>query len=209
MENVPHDPRPVEPEPPRSATELLAVVYEELRRLAVQKLCREKPGQTLQATALVHEAWLRLGRKEDWNWHDPRHFFCAAATAMRRILIENARRKQRRRALEGGERVPLEHAQLALPLPDEELLALDDGLRELAKSHPPATRLVELRFFAGLTQTEAAQQMGISRSTADRLWLLARSWLYARIRLPGEGRTNKGPVRERSIPVKQIGRSHR
>ncbi len=117
---------------------------------------------------------------------------------MRRILIENARRKQRRRALEGGERVPLEYTQLVSPLPDEELLALDEGLRELAKNHPPAAQLVELRFFAGLTQAEAAEQLGISRSTADRLWLLARSWLYARIRLPEEGRTKKCPEPEQA-----------
>jgi len=164
-----------------------------LQRLAAARLAREKPGQTLQATALVHEAWLRIAGLKQHPWHSRADFFHAAAQAMRRILIENARRKQRRRALEGGDRVPLEDAQLVSPLPDEDLLALDEGLRELARNHPPAAHLVELRFFAGLTQAEAAEQLGISRSTADRLWLLARSWLYARIRLPEEGRTEKRP----------------
>jgi RNA polymerase sigma factor (TIGR02999 family) len=172
-----------------AAEKLLPLVYDELRKLAAHKLSQEKPGQTLQATALVHDAWLRLVREEDRTWTDAQHFFCAAATAMRRILIENARRKQRRRALEGGDRVPLEFVQLVSPLPDEDLLALDEGLHELAKSHPPAAQLVELRFFAGLTQAEAAEQMKISRSTADRLWLLARSWLYARLRFPEAAHT--------------------
>jgi RNA polymerase sigma factor (TIGR02999 family) len=176
---------------PKAAEELLPEVYHELRRLAAARLCHEKPGQTLQATALVHEAWLRIAGLKQHPWHSRAEFFYAAAQAMRRILVENARRKQRRRALEGGDRVPLEHARLISPLPDEDLLALDEGLRELARNRPPAARLVELRFFAGLTQAEAAEQLGISRSTADRLWLLARSWLYARIRLPEEGRADK------------------
>lgn len=163
----------------------------------------------MQATALVHEAWLRIAGPRQRPWHSRAEFFHAAAQAMRRILVEDARRKQRRRMLEGGDRVSLEDAQLASPLPDEELLALDEGLRELARNHPPAARLVDLRFFAGLTQAEAAEQLGISRSTADRLWLLARSWLYARIRLPEEGRTKKCPEPERSDSVKQIGRSRR
>ena len=174
---------------PKAAEELLPEVYHQLRHLAAGRLAHEKPGQTLQATALVHEAWLRVAGAKQHQWHSRAQFFYAAAQAMRRILIENARRKQRRRALEGGERVPLEYAELISPLPDEDLLALDEGLRELAQKHPPAAQLVELRFFAGLTQAEAAEQMGISRSTADRLWLLARSWLYARIWLPQEGRS--------------------
>ena len=175
---------------PKAAEELLPLVYNELRRLAAARLSREKPGQTLQATALVHEAWLRIAGPKAHAWHSKAEFFYAAAQAMRRILIENARRKQRRRALEGGARVSLEHAQLTSPLPDEDLLALDEGLRELAQKHSPAAQLVELRFLAGLTQTEAAEQLGVSRSTADRFSLLARSWLYARIRLPEES----GPI---------------
>jgi RNA polymerase sigma factor (TIGR02999 family) len=171
----------------KAAEELLPEVYHQLRHLAAGRLSHEKPGQTLQATALVHEAWLRIAGPKQQSWRSRTEFFRAAAQAMRRILIESARRKQRRQKLEGGERVPLEYAQLVSPLPDEDLLALDEGLRELARCHPQAAQLVELRFFTGLTQTEAAEQLGISRSTADRLWLLARSWLYARIRLPEEG----------------------
>ncbi len=193
----------------KAAAALLHEVYDQLRHLAAARLSHEKPGQTLQATALVHEAWLRVDKQKQHRWQSRAEFFQAAAQAMRRILIENARRKQRRRMLEGGERVPLELAQLISPLPDEELLALDEGLRELGQHHPQAARLVELKFFTGLTQAEAAEQMGISRSTADRLWLLARSWLYARIRLPEEGGTDQCPERGPSTSVKQIGRSCR
>ena len=177
-----------------SSTELLPEVYHQLRQLAAARLSHEKPGQTLQATALVHEAWLRIAGLKHRQWHSRAEFFHAAAQAMRRILVENARRKQRREALEGGKRVPLEDAQLSSPLPDEDLLALDENLRELAKHHPPAAQLVDLRFFAGLTQAEAAEQLGLSRSSADRLWLLARSWLYARIRLPVVGRADPRPT---------------
>ncbi len=172
---------------PESATRLLPEIYDELRRLAASRLAHEKPGQTLQATALVHEVWLRIAGIHKRPWHNRAEFFAAAAQAMRRILVENARRKQRRQVIQGGERVPLDCAQLASPLPDEDLLALDEGLRQLAEKHPSAARLVDLRFFAGLTQTEAAEQLGVSRSTADRLWILARSWLYARVRMPAEG----------------------
>ncbi len=188
-----------------SSTELLPEVYEQLRRLAAARLSHERPGQTLQATALVHEAWLRVAGPKGHPWHSRAEFFYAAAQAMRRILIENARRKQRRRALEGGERVPLECTQLASPLPDEDLLALDEGLRELAQNHAQAAQLVELRFFAGLTHSEAAEQMGISRSTADRLWLLARSWLYARIRMPGHDASGERAEQSGSDSVKQSG----
>ena len=184
----------VSPNPPasgsrtsRSSTELLPQVYTQLRRLAAARLSHEKPGQTLQATALVHEAWMRLAHDERRQWNGQTHFLCAAATAMRRILVENARRKNRRRDLEGGERVPIDRMQLSSPGPDADLLALDEALVELAKHHPMAAQLVDLRFFAGMKQVEAAEQLGVSRSTADRLWLLARSWLYARVRLPERG----------------------
>ena len=176
--------RAIGPACPQASAELLPQVYDELRRLAAQRLSHEKPGQTLQATALVHEAWLRIAGIHDHPWQSRAEFFSSAAQAMRRILVENARRKQRRKALEGGDRVPLEHARLVSPVPDEELLALDEGLRQLAEQHPMAARLVDLRFFAGLKQAQAAEQLGISRSTADRLWLLARSWLYAQLRMP-------------------------
>jgi RNA polymerase sigma factor (TIGR02999 family) len=169
------------------AAELLPEIYDQLRQLAAARLAHEKPGQTLQATALVHEAWLRIAGIHDHPWQSRAEFFAAAAQAMRRILVENARRKQRRKSIQGGDRVPLDAAQLASPLPEEDLLALDEGLRQLAEHHPLAARLVDLRFFAGLTHSEAAEQLGISRSTADRVWLLARSWLYARVRMPEEG----------------------
>ena len=171
----------------RPAEALLPLVYAELRRLAARKMANERPGQTLQATALVHEAWMRLAHDERRQWNGQTHFLCAAATAMRRILVENARRKNRRRDLEGGERVPIDRMQLSSPGPDADLLALDEALGELAKHHPMAAQLVDLRFFAGMKQVEAAEQLGVSRSTADRLWLLARSWLYARVRLPEGG----------------------
>lgn len=174
-------------EGPEPVVEILPEIYNQLRRLAAARLAHEKPGQTMQATALVHEVWLRIAGVHEHPWKSRAEFFAAAAQAMRRILVENARRKQRRKAIQGGERVPLDCPELASPLPDEDLLALDEGLRQLAEHHPSAARLVDLRFFAGLTQVEAAEQLDISRSTADRLWVLARSWLYARVRMPEEG----------------------
>jgi RNA polymerase sigma factor (TIGR02999 family) len=182
MQDVPHDPRPIRPEPQRSASELLPLVYEELRRLAAHKLAQERPGQTLQATALVHEAWLRLVREDDRQWNDPQHFFCAAATAMRRILIENARRKQSPK--HGGDlhRVNMEDVAPAELLPSEELLALDEALDKLAAEDAQAARLVDLRCFAGLGHQEAAQLMGLSRREADGLWAYARAWLFEAMR---------------------------
>jgi RNA polymerase sigma factor (TIGR02999 family) len=166
----------------RPAEELLPLVYDELRRLAAQKLSQEKPGQTLQATALVHEAWLRLVREEDRTWNDPRHFFCAAATAMRRILIENARRKKTPK--HGGDlrRVTLADVAAAELLPSDELLALDEALARLAAEDTDAARLVDLRFFAGLGHQEAAQIMGLTRREADGLWAYARAWLFEAMR---------------------------
>ncbi len=161
-----------------AAEELLPLVYDELRRLAAHKLAQERPGQTLQATALVHEAWLRLVREEDRNWHDSKHFFCAAATAMRRILIEVARRKKS--AKHGGDlaRANLDDVIAAASVPSDELLALDEALEKLAAEDPDAARLVDLRFFAGLGHQEAAQIMDISRREADGLWAYARAWLF-------------------------------
>jgi RNA polymerase sigma factor (TIGR02999 family) len=166
--------------------ELLPQVYEELRRLAFNKLAHERPGQTLQPTALVHEAWLRLAGSTDPGWAGRTHFFAAAAEAMRRILVENARRKQRIKHGGGHERVELDALEVAGPLPDEELLALDEALIQLAEADPEAAKLVNLRFFVGMTQAQAAEQLGISRSTADRTWLFARAWLFQRIRLPDQ-----------------------
>lgn len=163
---------------PRPAEVLLPAVYDELRRLAAHKLSHERPGQTLQATALVHEAWLRLERSPDREWNDSRHFFYTAAEAMRRILIENARRKQRLK--HGGqlERVNADDLALSTPMKPDEILALDEALQCLAKEDPEAARLVDLRFFAGLSHQEAAEVMGLSRRAADGLWAYARSWLF-------------------------------
>jgi RNA polymerase sigma factor (TIGR02999 family) len=171
---------------PMAAEQLLPLVYDELRRLAAQKLAREAPGQTVQATALVHEAYLRLVGKEcEQPWNGRGHFFAAAAEAMRRILIENARRKK---ALKhGGElsRRELESERLIAPEPREDLLALDAALIKLAASHRQAADLVQLRYFAGLTLPEAAEVLDISPRTAGRLWTYARAWLRREIERDG------------------------
>ena len=160
---------------PAAAEQLLPLLYDELRRLAAAQMAREKPGQTLDATALVHEAYLRL--VGDQHFENRRHFFAAAAEAMRRILVENARRKARRK--HGGDRQRQElHPDLAVAAAtDEEVLALDAALAKLAELDPIKVRLVELRYFAGLTGDQAAKALGISPSTADRHWVFARAWL--------------------------------
>jgi len=167
---------------PRAAEELLPLVYAELRRLAAQKLAHENPGQTLQATALVHEAWLRLV-DDSYRFEGPRHFFLAAAEAMRRILVENARRK--RAPKHGGHlhRADAELPNLACPLPDDQLLAVNEALERLAAVNPRAADVVKLRFFAGLTETQVAEQQGVSVSTVERMWTFARTWLLQEIRL--------------------------
>jgi RNA polymerase sigma factor (TIGR02999 family) len=164
---------------PQAAEQLLALVYAELRRLAAKKLAQEKPGQTLQATALVHEAYLRLFDHEDkqQHWDNRGHFFAAAAEAMRRILIENARRKKRLK--HGGElqRVDLLDDDLAVHDSPDELLALDQALTKLGEEDPTAAKLVNLRFFTGLSIDEAAEVLGCSRATAYRHWSYARAWI--------------------------------
>jgi RNA polymerase sigma factor (TIGR02999 family) len=166
---------------PSAAAQLLPLVYDELRRLAAQKLAREKPGHTLEATALVHEAYLRLvGRQEPRCYRDRSHFFAAAAAAMRRILIENVRRKRTQKRGGDWKRQPLE--AVAAPEPDEELLAVDEALQRLAAIDPKKAKLVELRYFAGLTGEQAAEVLGISATTADRHWAYARAWLQAEVR---------------------------
>lgn len=166
---------------PHAGEQLLPLVYDELRRLAAQKLAHEQPGQTLQATAVVHEAYLRLvGGATPLSYRDRRHFFAAAATAMRRILIDNARRKQAEKHGGGRRREVLE--DLAGPEPDDDLLAVDEALQKLAAIDPVKARLVELRYFSGLTGDQAAEVLGISASTADRDWIYARSWLQAELR---------------------------
>ncbi|MEX2168351.1 MAG: ECF-type sigma factor [Pirellulales bacterium] len=166
-----------------AAERLLPLVYDELRKLAAAKLTHEKPGQTLQATALVHEAYLRLvGSQDAGRWDGRRHFFAAAAESMRRILIDSARRKQSQKRGGDWRRQPLE--AVAAPQPDEELLALDEALKKLATADPVKAKLVELRYFAGLTGEEAAEVLGISPTTADRHWAYARAWLQAEVRSP-------------------------
>lgn len=173
----------LEPEDPRAASELLPVVYEELRELARQRLAREAPGQTLQATALVHEAYLRLiGSENDSDWNGQAHFFGAAAEAMRRILIERARAKLRLKRGGDRRREAIEPEALPLdPIP-EDILALDEALARFAETEPLKARLVELRYFGGLGQAEAAKVLDVSRATADRYWAFARAWLYAELR---------------------------
>lgn len=165
-----------------AAQQLLPLVYEELRRLAAQRLAHEKPGQTLQATALVHEAYLRLVDGQGIGRFDGRgHFFAAAAEAMRRILIESARRKTGAKRGGGWGRVDLDKLTIAVDEQAPELLALDEALSELERHDPQAATLVKLRYFAGLGHEEAATAMGIGRRTADRLWALARAWLYQQV----------------------------
>jgi RNA polymerase sigma factor (TIGR02999 family) len=164
-----------------AAEQLLPLVYDELRKLAAQKLTQEKPGQTLEATALVHEAYLRLvGAVEPQVYRDRRHFFAVAAGAMRRILIDQARRKQAEK--HGGGRLRQELPDVAAPPSDGELLALNEALEQLATEDPVKARLVELRYFAGLTSDQAADVLGISPSTADRHWAYARAWLQTAVR---------------------------
>jgi RNA polymerase sigma factor (TIGR02999 family) len=164
---------------PQAASQLLPLVYDELRQLAAQRLGHEAPGQTLQPTALVHEAYLRLvGGEQDQHWDSRGHFFAAAAEAMRRILVDNARCKQAVKRGGGGRpRADLDMNQLAVPEVREDLLALDEALNQLAAADPEAAQLVQLRYFAGLTLAEAAQVLGVSPRTADRLWAYARAWL--------------------------------
>ena len=162
----------------KAADKLLPLVYEELRRLAARKMSQESPGQTLQPTALVHEAYIRLVGSEAQNWNSRTHFFAAAAEAMRRILIENARRKQRLKRGGGQQEVDLDDAELAIKAPSEDLIALDEALAKLAVEDPTKAELVKLRYFAGLSIDQAAEVLGISRATAVRHWSFARAWLF-------------------------------
>ena len=159
--------------------QLLPLVYQDLRRLAANMLEQERPGQTLEATALVHEAYVRLVNSEaEQNWKHRGHYFAAAAEAMRRILVEKARRKQR--VKHGGEhhRVELDDERLVCAIPSDQIIALDEALQRFGDEEPEKAQLVKLRFFAGLSLEEAAEAMGISRATASRHWTYARAWLY-------------------------------
>ncbi|HUE71663.1 MAG TPA: sigma-70 family RNA polymerase sigma factor [Pirellulaceae bacterium] len=166
---------------PQAAEQLLPLVYDELRKLAAAKLAQEKPGQTLQATALVHEAYLRLvGGEARGSYRDRHHFFATAATAMRRILVDAARGKQSKKR--GGDHLREPLRDIAAPESDDEILALHDALDKLATEDPLKAQLVELRYFAGLSGDQAAEVLGISPSTADRHWAFARAWLQAEVR---------------------------
>jgi RNA polymerase sigma factor (TIGR02999 family) len=169
---------PLEQGQSEAAERLLPLVYEELRKLAAQKMAHEQAGQTLQATALVHEAWLRLGGDDQPAWQNRAHFFAAAAEAMRRILIDNARRKKFLRHGGGAERLPLDGLELAAGMADEQLLALHEALDRLAEHDAQKAELVKLRFFAGLTNEQAAQVLGVSEPTVKRHWAYARAWLF-------------------------------
>jgi RNA polymerase sigma factor (TIGR02999 family) len=178
---------------PATAEKLLPLVYDELRKLAASKLAQEKPGQTLQPTALVHEAYLRLiaaregsARESGKPWDGRGHFFAAAAEAMRRILVERARSKGRGIHGGGRRRQDLLPDLAAAPEPDDDLPALDEALKKLAAKDPDKAKLVELRYFAGLTGDQAAEILGISPSTADRYWVYARAWLRRELQPPGE-----------------------
>jgi len=166
----------------KAADELLPLVYEELRRLAAQKMSRELPGQTLQATALVHEAYIKLVGTEAQSWNSRTHFFAAAAEAMRRVLIDNARRKKSLKHGGDHHRVDLEKAALSnIDAQSDDLLALDEALEQLAKKDKTKADLVKLRYYAGLTSKQAAEMLDISNSTADEYWAYARAWLRLKI----------------------------
>jgi RNA polymerase sigma factor (TIGR02999 family) len=167
---------------PRAAAELLPLVYDELRKLAAVRLAEEKPGQTLQATALVHEAYIRLvGGAQPQDWEGRGHFFAAAAEAMRRILVDRARGKGREKHGGGFRRLDIDAVDLATTVAPDQLLAVDDALARLAAEDPAAARIVELRYFAGLTVEEAGRAIGVSTATAYRHWNYARAWLHSEL----------------------------
>jgi RNA polymerase sigma factor (TIGR02999 family) len=166
---------------PKAAEELLPLVYTELRKLATARMMEERGTSTLQPTALVHEAWLRLAGSAEPRWQNRAHFFSAAAEAMRRILIDHARRKLALKRGARAERIDLDAVDVAVAADDESLLAIDEALQELAASDPQSAELVKLRFFVGLDYTEAAKALGISERTAKRYWVFARAWLYRQL----------------------------
>jgi RNA polymerase sigma factor (TIGR02999 family) len=180
-----------------AAAELLPLVYEELRKLAAQRLAQEKPGQTLQATALVHEAYLRLVDDDQaQHWNSRGHFFAAAAEAMRQILVQNARRRSRVKHGGGRTRINVDDLEIAAPERSEEVLALDEALTQLAAADAQAAELVKLRYFAGCTIPEAALVLGVSPRTADFLWAYARTWLFQKMQ--GEGTASTPPSLDKS-----------
>jgi RNA polymerase sigma factor (TIGR02999 family) len=192
MPDITHILSQIETGDPTAADRLLPLVYEELRKLANAKLNQEKPGQTLQATALVHEAYLRLvGANLCDRWESKGHFFAAASEAMRRILIENARRRQSLKRGGDRERVAMSLPEIPTHRADSELIDLDEALRAFEVEHPDKAKLVELRYFAGMTIEQAAEILGISRVTAYRHWTFAKAWLF--LRLGGGSEKEKDP----------------
>ncbi len=186
MSDVTHILSAIEQGDPHAAEQLLPLVYDELRKLAAQRLAHEQPGQTLQATALVHEAYLRLVDVEQaQHWNSRGHFFAAAAEAMRRILIESARRKQRVRHGGGRARLDLEQLDLMDEETSDHFLALDEALERLAEEEKTVAEVVKLRYLAGLTIEQAAEALGISVRTANRHWAYAKAWLYQQLKQPG------------------------
>ena len=187
MTDVTHLLQSIEQGDLQSSEKLLPLVYDELRSLAAQRMSQEKPGQTLSATALVHEAYLRLvAAEETQKWNGRGHFFAAAAEAMRRIVIENARQKRRVKRGGGRQRIDLDDIGLVAPSRNVDILEIDEALTRLAGIDPLRANLVKLRFFAGLTMSEAAEALGISLATAERHWTFARTWLYANLSEDGE-----------------------
>jgi RNA polymerase sigma factor (TIGR02999 family) len=172
----------VEQGDPKAAGKLLELLYDELRRLAASKMAREEPGQTLQPTALVHEAWLRLVGSQNPKFENRAHFFSAAAEAMRRILIDRARYKLRIRHGGNLERVDLEGQDLAAPADDQQLVAVHEALDNLAKDHPVQAEVVKLRYFVGLTNEETAEVLGVSIATVKNYWTFARTWIFNEIK---------------------------
>jgi RNA polymerase sigma factor (TIGR02999 family) len=179
---------------PRAGADLLPLVYDELRKLAAAKMAQEAPGQTLQPTALVHEAWLRLAGEADQTWDSREHFFGAAAEAMRRILIEKARRKSALRHGAGQARLDVHEVEIAAPAPDDQMLAIDEVLDKFAALDKQKAELVKLRYFAGMTVEEAAAVVGISEATAKRWWVYVRAWLFAEVS-SALARESPGPSR--------------
>ncbi len=184
---------------PAPAAAWLPLLYSELRQLAAARIAAESGTQTLQPTALVHEAWLRLTTAGQGNWENAAHFFAAAAEAMRRILIDRARRKHALKRGAGAERIALDRVDVAIQTDEQSLLAIDEALEKLAHEDTQCAELVKLRFFVGLSYEEAAQALGISERTAKRYWTFARAWLYRELRRVGEG-NNVSPQPSHEAP---------